>query len=243
MFYVYEWFNVKTKEIFYVGKGVGNRYKQIRKRNKLFLDYIQNNDCDVRIIKYFDSEEEAFSYEYDRIVKLKSKKQCMCNLDNGGKGGVNFVWTPELRNYYSKHNAMKSQEQRDRMSKNNPMKNIQSVRKMVEKKSKKIVIGNKVYSSIVEASKELNVYDTAIQYWLERGYSNEYKICYYYGQKTINVKIKSHSCNCKPVIIDGKRFKTVKDGAKYLEVTSSTLIKNIKNNKPCKGHKCKYDNQ
>lgn len=243
MFYVYEWFNVKTNYIFYVGKGTNNRYKQIRKRNKLFLEYIQNNECDVRIIKYFNNEEDAFNYEHDRICELKKSKQCICNLDNGGKGGVNFIWTPEMREYYSKHNVMKSKEQRERMSKNNPMKNPNTVKKVAEKKSKKIVIGNKIYPSIIKASKELNVYDTAIQYWLERGYSNDYKICYYYGQETIDIKIKTHSCNCKAVVIDNKKFKTVKDGANYIGVTSETLIKYIKNNKPCKGHICKYDNQ
>ena len=26
-FYVYEWYNINTKEVFYVGKGSGKRYK------------------------------------------------------------------------------------------------------------------------------------------------------------------------------------------------------------------------
>lgn len=243
MFYVYEWFNVKTKDIFYVGKGIGNRYKQTRKRNKLFLDYIKNNECDVRIIEYFENEKDAFDYEYNRIFELKKKKQCICNLDNGGKGGVNFCWTPEMREYYSKYNIMKTEKQRKRMSENNPMKKPEIAKKMAQTKSKKIVIGNKIYSSIIEAAKELNVYDTAIQYWLERGYSNDYKICYYYGEKTITVSIKTHSCNCKPVVIDDKKFRTVKDGAKFLNTTSSILIEYIKKNKPYKGHICRYDNQ
>lgn len=243
MFYVYEWFNVKTNEVFYVGKGIGNRYKETEKRNKLFLEYFKNNECDVRKIEYFDSEDEAFKFEYKRIIELKNKNQCICNLDNGGKGGVNFIWTPEMREYYSKYNIMKSQNQRERMSKNNPMKNPNIAAKVAKQKSKKIVIGNKIYSSIVEAAKELNVYDTAIQYWLERGYSNDYKICYYFGQKLITVKIKTRACNCKAVLIDGKRFNTLKEGAAYIGVTSSKLISYLKRNKPLKGHICKYDNQ
>lgn len=243
MFYVYKWFNKETDEIFYIGKGSKNRYKQTRKRNKLFLEYLRNNKCEVEIIEYFEKEEDAFKKEYELICYYKNKNQCKCNLDDGGKGGYNFVWTPEMKSYYSKYNIMKSPEQRLRMSINNPMKNPEIAKKMAINKSKKIVIGNKVYSSIVEASKELNVYDTAIQYWLERGYSNDYKICYYYGQESINITIKSHACNCKSVIIDNKKFKIVKVGAKYIGVTSSMLIKKIKENKPCKGHLCKYDNQ
>lgn len=45
MFYVYAWYNKETKEIFYVGKGSRNRYKQIRKRNRLFTEYINTHDC------------------------------------------------------------------------------------------------------------------------------------------------------------------------------------------------------
>ena len=40
-FYVYEWYNTVTNEVFYVGKGTKNRYKNITKRNKYFLDYIK----------------------------------------------------------------------------------------------------------------------------------------------------------------------------------------------------------
>lgn len=32
MFYIYEWFNVDTNEVFYVGKGVYNRYKVKKKK-------------------------------------------------------------------------------------------------------------------------------------------------------------------------------------------------------------------
>ena len=35
MYYVYEWYNVDTGEILYVGKGTGNRYKVKHGRNKL----------------------------------------------------------------------------------------------------------------------------------------------------------------------------------------------------------------
>lgn len=243
MFYVYEWFNVETNEIFYVGKGKDNRYKQTQKRNKLFLNYITNNKCDVRIIEYFENEKDAFEFEHKRICDLKYKKQCICNLDDGGKGGTHFSWTPEMRRYYSKYNCMKNEKQRKRMSENNPMKCSEIATKVGKTKSKPIVIGNKIYDSIKDAARAYNVYDTAISYWLKRGYSNDYKICYYYGQNTININVKTHKCNCKSVMVDNVKFNTVKDAAKYLNTTSSTLILYIKNGKLYKGHICKYDNQ
>lgn len=45
MFYVYEWYNVDNNEIFYVGKGAKNRYKDVYRRNKIFKEYLKNNNC------------------------------------------------------------------------------------------------------------------------------------------------------------------------------------------------------
>lgn len=86
MFYVYEWFIKNTNEIFYVGKGTNKRYK-IKKHNKLFNYILENNDCESRIIKYFETEKEAFDYEYQRINELWSIGQCKANIYKGGMGG------------------------------------------------------------------------------------------------------------------------------------------------------------
>lgn len=242
-YYVYEWFNKNNNEVFYVGKGCKNRYKQITKRNKLFKKYYEKNDCESRIIKYFDKEEDAFKYENEMILKYKAINQCFCNLDNGGNGGCNFVWTPEMRSYKSKNNPMKNQYQRKRMSENNPMKNPEIARKSKISKQKKVVLGDKVYNSIKELASEYNVYDTAIQYWIKRGYGRNNKPCYYYGESPKKIIIKTHNTNNKPIYIDGIYFENIKMGAKYIGVWSESIIRAIKNNRKCKGHICKYANQ
>lgn len=242
-FYVYEWFNKKTNEIFYVGKGCKNRYKQITKRNKLFLQYYSKNECDSRIIRFFDNEEDAFIFENKKILELKQKNQCFCNLDNGGNGGCNFVWTDEMKKYKSLYNPMKNQYQKERMSKNNPMKNSEIVEKVRLKKSKKVVLGNKIYNSLKELANEFGVRDTSITYWLKRGYGKNLEPCYYFGSEIPNFTIKTHETSNKPVLINGKYFKNVKSGAEYIGVWSENLIKAIKNNKLCKGYKCEYVNQ
>lgn len=242
-YYVYEWYNKKTNEVFYVGKGCRNRYKQISKRNKLFINYYNKNECESRIIKYFDNENDAFKYEHEKILYYKKHNQCFCNLDDGGKGGYNFVWTKEMKEYKSKYNPMKNSYQRNRISINNPMKNPDIKEKVRKKKCKKVVLGNKIYNSIKDLAKEYNIYDTAIQYWLKRGYGKNNQPCYYYGEKPKKIIIKNHETNNKPVYIDGIYFKNVKSGAKYIGVWSESLIRAIKNNKLCQGHKCEYVNQ
>lgn len=243
MFYVYEWFIIDTDEVIYVGKGCKNRYR-VRKHNKLFNEMIRNFNCDSRIVKYFEKEEEAFLYERQRVSEMKEKGQCVCNIQDGGFGGTESSWTEEKRKYYSEHNVMKAKKQRERMSKENPMKNPEVAKRVGMTKAKKVVIGNKTYDSLVNASKEYGVCPNTISYWLERGYTTKGELCYYDGTKELHIKIKGHHSNKRSVIINGKKFEMVKDGAEYLGITPTKLIKVIKSKKPYKNkYYCEYDNQ
>ena len=76
MFYVYEWFNIETQKVIYVGKGTGRRYK-VRKHNRMFDDYIKRFPVDSRIVERFATEEEAFKFEYEYIFKLNENGQCV----------------------------------------------------------------------------------------------------------------------------------------------------------------------
>ena len=123
MFYVYEYYIISTNEVFYVGKGRGNRYKNIWDRTDSFKKIIEEhkNDYNVRIVKYFENEDDAFSFENKLITFYKDEKNIsLCNKDYGGLGGVSGVWTAEKRKYQSIHNPMKANEQRERMRLNNP---------------------------------------------------------------------------------------------------------------------------
>lgn len=86
-FYVYEWFKVETGEVFYVGKGSGNRYKVTNNRNEYFKRVYNKYDCDVRILKDGLTEDEAFKLEYETIKAYKSIGYELTNLSDGGKGG------------------------------------------------------------------------------------------------------------------------------------------------------------
>lgn len=246
-FYVYEWFIKDTNEIFYVGKGCKNRYKETKRRNKIFKEFYEKFNCDVRIIKYFDNEEDAFLLEHTRIIELKKEGQAQANLDYGGKGGCHFVWTKEMREYHSTYNPMKTQEQRQRMSNNNPMKNKEVIRKVTEKTSKPVIINNIYYKSVREASLQTSHTEGTISKWCRQGYDINGNSCYYVneGPKEIPDIKKTHpkATTPKPVIIDGLYFDTVQDGAKYVGVWPETLIRAIKQNRKCKNHECKYANQ
>ncbi len=123
LFYVYEYYIISTNTVFYVGKGTGNRYKSIWNRTDSFKKIIEEHprDYNVRIVKYFKDENDAFSFENELITFYRDEKKInLCNKDYGGLGGVAGVWTEEKREYQSIHNPMKAEEQRERMRLNNP---------------------------------------------------------------------------------------------------------------------------
>ena len=187
MFYVYEWYIKETDEIIYVGKGCGNRYK-VRKHNQFFNEMIKRVDCESRVIKHFESEQEAFDYEYIRIRELKDKGQCVCNIYEGGKGGTQSWWTDDLREKYSKNNVMKSENQRMRMRTNNPMSNPKVAEKANGQKRRKVMIGENTYNSIKDAKEQLGISYSNIITWSKKGITPNGEICFIEPQKLFRHK-------------------------------------------------------
>jgi hypothetical protein len=85
-FYVYEWFKVDTLEVFYVGKGTGNRRFELHNRNQYFNNIYKKYECAVRLVYQSLTNEEACQLEIERIAEMKSIGQAKCNLTNGGTG-------------------------------------------------------------------------------------------------------------------------------------------------------------
>lgn len=240
MFYVYEWYNVDTEEIFYVGKGCGNRYKQVSKRNQLFKTYYENNDCAVRIVQHFELEQDAFDYEKQRIGELKMANQCICNIDEGGKGGVNFVWTPEMREYKSTHNPMKNEEQKERMRQHNPMFNQKVAEQVALKKSKTVCYNGNEYAC-KQLAEITGVQVSTIWKWCQRGYDTNGAPCHYKGEQKAFIQKTTSS---KAILIDGQLFPSLRAAADFLGVKdTSPLCKALKANRRYKGHICEYANQ
>jgi len=242
MFYVYECFIKDSGEIIYVGKGSKKRYKA-KKKNKLLNEFLNRFDCDVRIIEYFDNELDAFEKEAKRVHELKNIGQCVCNNHRGGFGGCSYIWNDERRKKASENNGMKHAEQRKRMSICNPMKDPVIAAKSGAEHKRAIVLDNKYYASQIDAAAIINVSTNTILTWLKRGYNSKGKACYYADTPRNAKDVKLKTTNSKQVIVDGKIFDSVRSAAKFIECAPETIIRNIKNNRLCKGFKCIYVNQ
>ena len=241
-FYVYEWFNTETNEVFYVGKGRGKRYLDKKHRNKLFLDYIESNKVSVRKIKENLTEEEAFCFEEKITEKYKLQGMCQCCLAKGGTGGVSSVWTPAFREYWSKYNPMKAEEQKERMRKSNPMYNSETALKSGAHHKRAVVIDGKFFLGVIDAAKTFGVTDYTVSNWCKRGYNTKGKPCRYADEEQKKYTLPKLG---KGVLIDGKDYyPTVKQAAFALgSKDSSPLCKALKSKKLYKGHKCEYANQ
>lgn len=241
MFYVYEWFIVETGEIIYVGKGTGRRYR-VRKHNRFFNNMIKRFNCDSRIVRYFESETDAFQYEHDRVEELKQLGQCVCNIYGGGLGGTTAWWTEEKRTYYSEHNAMKSADQRRRMSTNNPMKNPEISKAVAKKKSRAVIIGEKEYQSVADACKSFDVVWETIHRWCTKGINPMGQRCRYKDSPQVEFSgVRYNKGGCKPIIYKGKRYESAVDLGRELGISNTTVSKWVKNGFSPDGTPCRYE--
>lgn len=238
MFYIYEWFNKNTNEVFYVGKGVYNRYK-VKKRNKLFNEYIKNNDCDVRIIEKYENELMCFKREEELINKYKMVGQCQCNCVFGGCGGVKTYWTKEMKEKMSKQNPMKSKEQRKRMSEKNPMKNPKIAKIVGEKHSKPFCVGNKKFKNLKEASNYYNMSQTTISGWIKRGKNSDGEKCYYLEKEIKPIIISKEPCY---INFRNKKFNSIIELSEKENIPYKTIENWLKKGFSSKGEYIRYSN-
>ncbi|MGL4452254.1 MAG: NUMOD3 domain-containing DNA-binding protein [Sarcina sp.] len=108
-YYVYEWYDVKTNKVFYVGKGHGDRYKVLNRRSIKFKEYYTSHECDVRIIKNGMSEEDALDLELKTICKYREESDSiLVNKTNGGDGFLSKNMTDELKQHLREINTGKN---------------------------------------------------------------------------------------------------------------------------------------
>lgn len=88
-FYVYVFVRNDTNQVFYVGKGKGNRYKDMSMRNKYFVHIVQKvgkENIKSKIIEDGLCEELAFEREKYYIKYFKSIGHVLTNMTDGGEG-------------------------------------------------------------------------------------------------------------------------------------------------------------
>lgn len=123
VYYVYLWTRLDTNEVFYVGKGHGNRYKDMSMRNKYFLNIVNKVGMDhiqIDIIEENLSEEEAFAKEQHYIAHYKKISSCLTNMTKGGEGSSDWfehlteeekeIHRERSKSFLGKHHTQETKE-------------------------------------------------------------------------------------------------------------------------------------
>lgn len=84
-YYVYAWYTKDTNEIFYIGKGSGNRCFTRKRENKFFMNVLNAHDCDSIILKNGLNEKDAFDLEIILIAYYRKKSRILTNICDGGE--------------------------------------------------------------------------------------------------------------------------------------------------------------
>ena len=87
-YYVYEWIRLDTNEPFYVGKGCGNRWKDLtRGNNNHFNNIVKSIPIAVNILHDNLTEQMAYDLEVWYIREYRDiVGYDMCNINDGGEG-------------------------------------------------------------------------------------------------------------------------------------------------------------
>lgn len=94
-FYVYAHRRATDGQIFYIGKGCGERAWSKRNRNTYWRNTVKKYGLAVEILTKGLSEEAAFDLERKMIAEIGREK--LCNLTDGGDGTSGHVHSAEVR--------------------------------------------------------------------------------------------------------------------------------------------------
>ena len=96
MYYTYGHYKADSKELFYIGKGKGNRSHEKDSRSDYWQNIVKKYGYTVEIFAEWESEKDAFIHERFLIDCFKDLTS-LCNLTNGGDGCSGYIWTDEQK--------------------------------------------------------------------------------------------------------------------------------------------------
>lgn len=192
IYYVYTWSRPDTKQVFYVGKGHGNRINQLKSRNVDCISVVQQFGLDSILkhkIKDHLTEQEAFDLEVSTIAYYSQFGE-LTNKNRGGLGSGDWY------DYLSEE----QKENHRNVSKSFLGKHhTESTKQKMSEHHK-----GKKHNMTEEGKRRLRESaQSRIGYWNGKHLSNETK------EKLRNARLNTIGKNGKPVIVINDSFKIV----------------------------------
>lgn len=119
-YYVYAWYYVNSGDIFYIGKGSGNRYRVSKRENNDFNEIVKRCECESGILVDNLTDEEALEYERIAIDLAREKGYSLVNKFEGGSQPPNCAgrkvsaetklkMSESMKSFYNKHPERKEE--------------------------------------------------------------------------------------------------------------------------------------
>jgi hypothetical protein len=120
--YVYTHLNPKTKEIFYIGIGKGNRaWNQWAGRNQFWENYVNKHGFEVELISENLTRKQAEKIEINLIAELGRRQidngGTLVNRSSGGEGSIGYTHTAEFKQKLSEDRKGKCTRKERQLSK------------------------------------------------------------------------------------------------------------------------------
>jgi hypothetical protein len=137
---------------------------------------------------------------------------------------------------------MKSENQRNRMKKQNPMYDKDTALKSGKKHKRAVVIGDTEYDSVKSAALAYNTNNGIIQLWCKKGANRFGEKCRYKDEDQIVFQGKRfNKGGCRPLKYKGKHYETPKDLYEELGLSSTVVLRWLKIGFDPYGNPCRYD--
>ena len=241
-FYVYIHRRKTDNSIFYVGKGSGNRVFSKSGRSNHWRNIVKKHDYIVEIIRYFNCELEAYEYETHLIGEMRSNMERICNVANGGEGGLSGTKLKDehkekLRKAKLGKKQLPEHAKKSSMAKIGKKQPRSAVEYVIGLKKKKVINSDgEIFDSATEAARSLSkrLGITASQGNISmvcRGERcNAYGLSWSYDTKVIpTVSITTVFCD------NGMKFNSTKEAAEWVKkyrgrALSSNITNAVRNN-------------
>lgn len=106
-----------------------------------------------------------------------------------------------------------------------------------------VIIGDKHYESVMDASRAYNSDRHRIRRWCIKGINNLGELCRYEDEEqTIFTGRRFCKCSSKPIVFRGKTYEAVKDLAEELGLRDATITQWLRRGFNPKGEPCRYLN-
>lgn len=227
----------------------------IRGRMYIYGDYRTDEDVSIPRIKIGDGITPISALPFATMSITNSDMERWdgrSEFDGNNLGDVMWIdssatidkpftfHTDELRVKYSQTNVMKSNVQRQRMSRNNPMKDTKIAMKVNAKRKQAVIIGNVEYESVKAVSEIYNVATSTVKSWCIRGYDNKHISCYYKGHPTEKYQSVNNGQQ-KSVFYMGKHYNSSSELGRALGIAQTTASRWCRQGYDTYGNVCRYD--